>query len=664
LPIDGSSFSGGDVLVYIGVNDGERSLCSSSVMYQPEHSSSLTITNAAQVGNIILFNIDNNLSQTVNGTLLITGKNNYDNQAAQSISMEGLGSQPMQLDITALGEEDAYTIRVLGEDSSVISNIVTVVRNGSVQLESPYAIPASGTYSDSFLVTLQSPDPLAKIFYTLNGEDPNQENAAEYTEAFTVDSSIILKAIAVREGYADSDAAVYQYVIGVGVTGVSLDKSALELTVGEAGQTLTATVMPENAANRNVTWTSSNEAVARVQNGVVTPVSAGTAIINVITDDGNYSVSATVTVKAASNNSGGFMFMAPQLPKIKDSNIEGWQAIEKELKIRDKDVSIEMKDSTLVPKEVFEAIQGRDIRVTFILKNNYEWIIDGKDLFKDPETPVITDADLSIKTDNNIPAQLIETLTGIGNIRYSLTGQNNYDWTLRVPIPKELDGKFAKLFLYNKQENRLDFVGLAVNIDDGYAIFKTEGAGDYVIEINNKVSVDQELQQITVTPLKKTLYIGGTTGKNTTLKVTIPELINALEKEGLCKVSVNFKSSNPKVAAVSRTGKIAANGKGKAVITTTVKVDGVELSFTTTITVKKAYIKLTRITDKMSVGDSFTFKAVGYGVNTKNITFTTTAKSVITISKTTGKATAKTKGTDYVVAKSGKIAVKVKVVVS
>ena len=81
----------------------------------------------------------------------------------------------------------------------------------------------------------------------------------------------------------------------VSVTGVSLDKATLELYTGDTA-TLTATVQPSNATNQNVTWSSDNERVATVTNGVVTAVSAGTATITVTTEDGNKTATCTVTV--------------------------------------------------------------------------------------------------------------------------------------------------------------------------------------------------------------------------------------------------------------------------------------------------------------------------------------------------------------------------------
>ena len=77
---------------------------------------------------------------------------------------------------------------------------------------------------------------------------------------------------------------------------VSLDKEIL--TLEEGGEdTLTATVSPAEATNRNVTWTSSNPAVAAVdENGKVTAVCGGSAVITVKTVDGGYTDTCTVTV--------------------------------------------------------------------------------------------------------------------------------------------------------------------------------------------------------------------------------------------------------------------------------------------------------------------------------------------------------------------------------
>lgn len=79
------------------------------------------------------------------------------------------------------------------------------------------------------------------------------------------------------------------------VTGVTLDNDKLNLKIGY-NSTLTATVAPLDAANKNISWSSSNESVATVEDGVVTAVSAGNAEITVTTEDGNYTATCDVTV--------------------------------------------------------------------------------------------------------------------------------------------------------------------------------------------------------------------------------------------------------------------------------------------------------------------------------------------------------------------------------
>ena len=81
------------------------------------------------------------------------------------------------------------------------------------------------------------------------------------------------------------------------VESVSLDKTNITLTEGDS-ETLTATVSPSNATNKNVIWKSSNTSVATVNNGVVTAIKAGTATITVTTDDGGKTATCQVTVEA------------------------------------------------------------------------------------------------------------------------------------------------------------------------------------------------------------------------------------------------------------------------------------------------------------------------------------------------------------------------------
>ncbi len=79
---------------------------------------------------------------------------------------------------------------------------------------------------------------------------------------------------------------------------ITLSTASADMLIGES-MTLTATVLPENTTDKTVTWTSSESSIAGVDdNGTVTAVSAGTAVITATTVNGR-TAECTVTVQAA-----------------------------------------------------------------------------------------------------------------------------------------------------------------------------------------------------------------------------------------------------------------------------------------------------------------------------------------------------------------------------
>ncbi len=83
----------------------------------------------------------------------------------------------------------------------------------------------------------------------------------------------------------------------VKATSLTLDTAALEFSTCEnKTYLLKATVLPENAENKAVTWSSSDTRVVTVADGLVTPVAAGTATITATTVDGGFTAECAVTV--------------------------------------------------------------------------------------------------------------------------------------------------------------------------------------------------------------------------------------------------------------------------------------------------------------------------------------------------------------------------------
>ena len=92
----------------------------------------------------------------------------------------------------------------------------------------------------------------------------------------------------------ESDKKLY-YNSLYAVTGVTLDQATATTTVG-TDVTLTATVAPENAINKKVTWSVDDETIGTVADGVFSPLAAGNAVVTVTTDDGGYTATCNITV--------------------------------------------------------------------------------------------------------------------------------------------------------------------------------------------------------------------------------------------------------------------------------------------------------------------------------------------------------------------------------
>lgn len=103
-----------------------------------------------------------------------------------------------------------------------------------------------------------------------------------------------IKAVASDGGFAAY--CTVTVASSVPVNGITLSQTSGSILVGDTRQ-LTATVLPDNATNKSVIWSSSNTSVATVSSsGLVTGVRTGTAIITAKTQDGNYSARYSLTV--------------------------------------------------------------------------------------------------------------------------------------------------------------------------------------------------------------------------------------------------------------------------------------------------------------------------------------------------------------------------------
>ena len=169
-------------------------------------------------------------------------------------------------------------------DKSVTLNIkATDDGDGVDKFKVYYRAKTSSTQLDTGdIAWTESEDNINK--YELNGLNPNTTYSIK-VEVFDKNENKTESAELETTTLASS----------IPVTGISLNKNSTTIKEGTT-ETLTATVMPENATNRNVTWTSSNVNVVKVNNGVLTAIAEGTATITATTEDGGKTATCQVTI--------------------------------------------------------------------------------------------------------------------------------------------------------------------------------------------------------------------------------------------------------------------------------------------------------------------------------------------------------------------------------
>ena len=170
----------------------------------------------------------------------------------------------------------------------------------TVNVEGISDIPVSELMLDEKVLDLYV-DETAQLHATVG-----PENATDKTVSWSSDNEAIASVVdgrvtAVAAGtctitaHAGTKIASCVVTVTIPVAEVALDRESAILEIGVA-QKLVATITPENASNKKVTWNTDDAEVATVEDGLVTAVAAGSCIITVTTQDGEKNAQCAVTV--------------------------------------------------------------------------------------------------------------------------------------------------------------------------------------------------------------------------------------------------------------------------------------------------------------------------------------------------------------------------------
>ena len=207
------------------------------------------------------------------------------------------GSTTLSGATVKMGDKDAIAF---GASQTLAGKVYNVAKT---QAETIIAVTSVELDADEMTLTVGDEGQLQATVAPEDATDADVDWSSSDVSVATVDGAGNVTAVAegtatitAKAGDKAATCTVTVKAATIAVTSVELDADEMTLKVGDEGQ-LQATVAPENAANKSVTWSSSNESVATVeQNGKISAVGVGEATITVTTTDGGKTATCKVIV--------------------------------------------------------------------------------------------------------------------------------------------------------------------------------------------------------------------------------------------------------------------------------------------------------------------------------------------------------------------------------
>ncbi len=329
------------------------------------------------------------------------------------------------------------------------------------------------------------------------------------------------------------------------VTGITLDQTSVTKPVTSQPFTLTATVNPSGAKVTDITWSSSDESVATVENGVVTPVNTGTCVITAETADGGYKAECTVTFET-------------DYSALTDAYVK-----------YDEFISGVLEEHIYTTKSLAVLQQAVTDANEMILNHNAtqaqvdEMVNRLNDAFNNLVLFVgVTEAQIILPE-----GQQHVTMPNDGYIRYQATVINNASFNLESTfLPEDASPEEPVWSSSNSNitvENGVVTKSGTANAEYGViTVTYTDEAGNSASASVNVSFVRTGVESISFG--KEAAY-----GRPGTTEALSPSFSPALASIRSCI----YESSAPEIASVDENGVITFNSKGEAIITVTA-VDG------------------------------------------------------------------------------------------
>ena len=407
----------------------------------------------------------------------------------------------------------------------------------------------------------------------------------------------------------------------VEVTEITLDKTELELKTGES-ETLTATVKPDDATDPTVSWSSSDEKIATVVDGVVTGVAAGSATITATAGDKTATCAVTVSEAVVPVTE---ISLDKEKLDMTEGDTQTLTATVKPDNATVKTVTWKSSDETIakVVDGVVTAVKAGSVVITATAGDKSatcEVFVSKKVI---PVTKVtITPSTLNLATGETV--------------------------TLTVSV--EPEGAAYEVEWSSSDETVATIVdGVVTAVGEGTATVTAVVGDDSATCV---VTVETPIESITLDKTELEMVKGDTE----ILTVTI-------NPETAKEVKVTWSSSDEKIATVDETGKVTAVGAGEATITA--KAGGKEATCKVTVKVPVESITLDKTSLTLKEGATAVLVATVKpdDATDKTVTWSSSDETIATVDNN-GKVTGIKEGEATVTAKAGDKTATCKVTVS
>lgn len=197
---------------------------------------------------------------------------------------------------------DIGMVKSVGIGNTSITASIGSLSTSCEVIVNPVKVEEIRLNTQSLKITIGSNAQLTATVLPDNATNKSLLWSSEDEDIATVSQNGVVEGVGVGKTKitaTSGDVAVSCEVIieSIKVTGISLSNTNVSIEVNDIVE-LEAIILPENATNKTVLWSSQDNSIAKIdQNGVITGIKAGNTTVTASTEDGNFSASCEIEVK-------------------------------------------------------------------------------------------------------------------------------------------------------------------------------------------------------------------------------------------------------------------------------------------------------------------------------------------------------------------------------